>query len=157
MKLSEVKNILETVETVNFKLSDGTLVPEHFHVTEVGVVSKHFIDCGGTVRTENKVNFQLWDASDFEHRLKPGKLLNIITLSEKVLGIDDLEIEVEYQSNTIGKYMLGFDGKDFLLLDMQTACLAKDACGVEPTKPKISLMQLPTVNQGTCTPGGGCC
>ena len=157
MKLSEVKNILETVETVNFKLSDGTLVPEHFHVTEVGVVSKHFIDCGGTVRTENKVNFQLWDANDFEHRLKPGKLLNIIALSEKVLEIEDLEIEVEYQSNTIGKYTLGFDGKDFLLLDMQTACLAKDACGVEPAKPKINLMQLPTVNQGACTPGGGCC
>jgi hypothetical protein len=149
MKLSEVKNILATVETVSFKLEDGTAVPEHFHVTEIGVVSKHFIDCGGVVRKENKANFQLWDANDFEHRLKPGKLLNIIGLSEKVLGLENLEIEVEYQSNTIGKYALDFDGKDFVLVNMQTACLAKEACGVP------NLVQLPTAN--ACTPGGGCC
>ena len=95
MKLSEVKNILNKVEAVNFKLQDGTLVPEHFHVTEIGVVSKHFIDCGGVVRKENKANFQLWNANDFEHRLKPTKLLHIIGLSENVLGMEDLEIEVE--------------------------------------------------------------
>lgn len=155
MKLSEVKNFLETLEAVNFKLPDGTLVPEHFHVTEVGVVSKHFIDCGGTVRKENKANFQLWDANDFEHRLKPGKLLHIINLSENILGMEDLEIEVEYQSSTIGKYALDFDGKDFLLVNMQTACLAQDACGIPAEKQRINLAQLPTAN--TCTPGGGCC
>lgn len=155
MKLSEIKNILNTVETVNFKLEDGALVPSHFHVTEVGVVSKHFIDCGGLERTENKVNFQLWDANDFEHRLKPLKLLNIIKLSEKVLGLEDLEIEVEYQSNTIGRYGLSFDGTDFVLQNMRTACLANDACGVPLEKQQIRLVQLPTIN--SCTPGGGCC
>jgi len=155
MKLSEVKSILDTVETVNFKLQDGTLVPEHFHITEVGVVSKHFIDCGGVVRKENKANFQLWDANDFEHRLKPKKLLNIIALSERVLGMEDLEIEVEYQRSTIGKYTLEFDGKDFLLINMQTACLAEDACGIPAEKQRINLAQLPIVN--ACTPGGGCC
>lgn len=155
MNLSEIKNILNTLEAVNFKLEDGTIVPEHFHVTEVGAVSKHFIDCGGVVRKENKANFQLWDANDFEHRLKPAKLLNIINLSEKVLNLQDLEIEVEYQSNTIGKYSLSFDGKDFVLLNMQTACLASDACGVPVEKEKIRLGQLPMAN--SCTPGGGCC
>lgn len=155
MNLSGIKNILNTVETVNFKLEDGTMVPEHFHVTEVGVVSKHFIDCGGVVRKENKANFQLWDANDFEHRLKPGKLLNIIGLSEKVLGLEDLEIEVEYQSNTIGKYSLSFDGKDFVLQNMQTACLANDACGIPAEKQKVKLGQLPMAN--SCTPGGSCC
>ena len=71
MKLSEVKNQLSTLETVTFQLPNGTFVPEHFHVTEVGLVTKNFIDCGGTVRNETVVNFQLWDANDFEHRLKP--------------------------------------------------------------------------------------
>ena len=136
MNLSEIKNILVAVETVNFKLEDGTMVPANFHVTEVGAVSKHFIDCGGVVRKENKANFQLWDANDLEHRLKPAKLLNIINLSEKVLGLEDLEIEVEYQSETIGKYDLAFDGKDFILLNKQTACLASDACGVPVEKQK---------------------
>src|SRR5687768_4252512 len=131
MKLSDVKRILSNAETVDFKLENGASVPEHFHVTEVGLVTKHFIDCGGTVRNEKTANFQLWDANDFDHRLKPGKLLNIIALSEKTLGLDeDLEVEVEYQAETIGKYHLGHDGKNFILQSTKTACLASDKCGV---------------------------
>ena len=60
MKLSQIKILLSTAETVNFKLPNGEYVPEHFHVTEVGMVSKHFIDCGGVERREEVVNFQLF-------------------------------------------------------------------------------------------------
>ena len=129
MKLSEIKSALNTVETVNFQLENGTFVSEHFHVTEIGVITKHFIDCGGTLRNEKLVNFQLWDANDFEHKLKPAKLLKIIALSEKVLGLEDLDIEVEYQTETIGKYNLSFDGENFILHSKSTACLAVENCG----------------------------
>jgi hypothetical protein len=156
MKLSQVKSILKSVEAVNFILADGTLVPEHFHVTEVGLITKNFIDCGGTVRKETVVNFQLWDANDFEHRLKPQKLLNIIELSEKVLGIEDFEIEVEYQAQTIGKYDLDFNGNDFVLLDKKTACLAQDQCGIPSEKPKVRLSEM-NKEASCCTPGGSCC
>jgi hypothetical protein len=156
MKLSEIKNLLEQLEAVNFKLEDNTFVPEHFHVTEVGVITKHFIDCGGTVRNEKVANFQLWDANDYDHRLKPQKLSKIIALSEKVLGLEDLEIEVEYQSGTIGKYDLGFDGKDFVLLNKKTACLASDNCGTSDSKQKVSLSEIGN-EAACCTPGGGCC
>lgn len=156
MKLSQIKNLLATVETVNFQLPDGTFVPEHFHVTEVGLITKNFIDCGGTVRQETVVNFQLWDANDFEHRLKPQKLLRIIELSEKVLGIGDHEIEVEYQDTTIGKYDLGFNGAHFELRNKQTACLASDQCGIPKDKQKVKLSDL-TTPANSCTPGGGCC
>lgn len=157
MKLSEIKTILETAEAVNFQLPNGNFVPEHFHVTEVGLITKNFIDCGGTVRKETVVNFQLWDANDFEHRLKPKKLIHIIELSEKVLGIEDFEIEVEYQDTTIGKYDLDFNGKDFLLLNKQTACLAQEHCGIPAEKTKLNLTQLNTNNTNSCTPGGSCC
>jgi Family of unknown function (DUF6428) len=157
MKLSEVKNQLQHIESVNFVLENGQTVPEHFHVTEVGLVTKHFIDCGGTVRTETVANFQLWDANDYDHRLKPAKLLNIITLSEKVLQIPDLDVEVEYQQDTIGKYALNFNGKDFVLTVKQTACLAQDQCGVPQPKQKIKLTELTATNTNCCTPGGGCC
>lgn len=50
MKLSEFKKQLSTVTELNFVLPNGTIVPQHFHVTEVGQVTKNFIDCGGTVR-----------------------------------------------------------------------------------------------------------
>ena len=153
MKLSEIKTLLNTVETVNFKLENGTQVPEHFHVTEIGIVTKDFIDCGGKVRQEKVANFQLWDANDFDHRLKPQKLLNIIRLCENKLGIDDLEIEVEYQSDTIGKYNLGFDGTNFILLSKKTACLASDNCGISVEKPSIQ----DKTEAACCTPGGGCC
>jgi len=156
MKLSQIKNILKTIEGVNFNLPDGTMVPEHFHVTEVGLITKKFIDCGGTVRKESVVNFQLWDANDFEHRLKPQKLVNIIELSEKVLGIGDFEIEVEYQSTTIGKYDLDFNGKYFVLLNKKTACLAQDQCGIPAEKHKVKLSDMNN-EPSCCNPGGSCC
>ncbi|HEX8269975.1 MAG TPA: DUF6428 family protein [Flavobacterium sp.] len=154
MKLSVLKTILPTVDTVAFELPNGQMVPEHFHVTEVGLITKNFIDCGGTVRNETVVNFQLWNANDLDHRLKPQKLNSIITLSEKVLGIGDFDIEVEYQTETIGKYDLGFNGSNFMLLPKQTACLASDACGTP--KQKLILSEV-TSEANSCTPGGGCC
>jgi len=158
MKLSDIKTILSTAEAVNFQLPDGTFVPEHFHVTEVGIVDKHFIDCGGTVRREKVANFQLWNADDTEHRLKPGKLMNIIALSEKVLGMENYNVEVEYQSNTIGKYDLDFNGKDFVLVSKQTDCLAKEDCGVPTDKEKVNLSMLGKEKaESCCTPGGKCC
>lgn len=156
MKLSQAKNILKTAEAVNFLLPDGTSVPEHFHVTEVGLITKNFIDCGGTVRTETVVNFQLWNANDLDHRLKPQKLLAIIELSEKILGIADFEIEVEYQAQTIGKYDLDFNGNDFVLLNKQTACLAQDQCGIPVEKQNVNLSEFKS-QANNCIPGGGCC
>ncbi|WP_345988272.1 DUF6428 family protein [Chryseobacterium sp. Chry.R1] len=157
MKLSEIKNILPTLHNVEFQLEDGTFVPEHFHVTEVGTITKSFIDCGGTIRNEKVVNFQLWNANDYEHRLKPGKLLNIIVLSEEKLGIEDHEIEVEYQNVTIGKYDLDFNGKTFVLKNKTTACLAQEACGLPTEKKKLKLSDLSSQSSACCTPESGCC
>jgi len=158
MKLSEIKDLLPLLDTVSFELPDKTMVPEHFHVTEVGVIAKDFIDCGGTVRSEKVANFQLWDANDTDHRLKPAKLLNIINLSERVLGMEDLEIEVEYQGTTIGKYDLGHNGVHFTLLVKKTACLASDKCDMDNNKQKVKLSDLNAGKEKTsCSPGGGCC
>ncbi len=156
MKLSEVKDKLKQLETIAFELPNGELVPHHFHVTEVGKISKHFMDCGGTVRQEEVVNFQLWNANDYDHRLHPEKLVKIIELSEKTLQIDgDLPVEVEYQGQSIEKYGLDFNGKNFLLATKQTDCLAKDQCGVPTEKPRVKLSA--AVSNAACTPGGGCC
>ncbi len=155
MKLSEIKNILPTLENVAFALENGVFVPEHFHVTEIGMIIKHFIDCGGIVRTEKKVNFQLWDANDFKHRLKPARLLSIIKLSEEKLGIEDAEIEVEYQGETIGKFNLDFNGKNFVLLTTATTCLAQDSCGIPPEKSKVKTGDI--TKQNNRTPEGNFC
>lgn len=157
MKLSELKNKLANLTELNFQLPNGTYVPKHFHVTEVGQVNKHFIDCGGTVRREKVINFQLWEVGDFDHRLAPKKLVDIIALSEKILAIEDAEIEVEYQSDTIGKYGLDFNGKDFMLTQKLTACLALDQCGINPEKQKVKLSNLQNNNSSCCGPNSKCC
>lgn len=157
MKLSEIKASLSKINKVEFVLPNGAVVPEHFHVTEIGLIDKKFIDCGGTVRKDKVVNFQLWSAEDTDHRLQPTKLTDIISLSERVLGIEDLEVEVEYQSDTIGKYGLDFNGKSFQLVAKTTACLAIDQCGVPPQKQKLQLQELAISEQTSCKPGSGCC
>ncbi len=141
-----------------FQLPNGELVPSHFHVTEIGKVTKHFIDCGGKVRNQEVVNFQLWDADDYDHRLHPVKLVHIIELGERMLGLGDLDIEVEYQGETIGKYGLDFSNGNFQLVSLQTDCLARGVClppEVKETEaPKFDLSEM---SAKTCTPGGGCC
>jgi hypothetical protein len=77
--------------------------------------------------------------------------LHIIDLSQNKLGMGDLEIEVEYQSGTIGKYSLGYNGKDFQLIPKQTACLAKENCGI----PNSSVLK--ATQATSCTPDSGCC
>lgn len=156
MKLSDIKQILPTLDHVEFQLENGTFVPEHFYVTQVGMITKNFIDCGGVLRNEKVISFQLWNADDLEHRLKPGKLLQIIQLAEEKLGIEDFEIEVEYQSETIGKYDLAFNGKNFVLNNKTTAYLAEDVCGIPYEKQKVNLTGLKGSASG-CVPNSGCC
>lgn len=152
MKIAEMKHILPKLAAVHFRLPDGTYLPAHFHVTEVGLVTKHFMDCGGTERRETVANFQLWEAGDYDHRLAPQKFLHILNLAAQMLGSEELEIEVEYQRDTIGKFGLAFDGADFWLTPKQTACLAQDACGIPD-----ALLALPQLQTAGCAPGGGCC
>lgn len=156
MTLSEIKRALGEVGQIQFILPNGEPVPAHFHVTEVGSVQKHFIDCGGTVRKEAVINFQLFTATDYDHRLSVRKLQSIIELSEKHLELEDHEIEVEYQGETIGKYGLAFINGAFHLTSTQTDCLAKDNCGIAMQKPKIRMSSLQT-QEGCCTPESGCC
>ncbi|HSP11508.1 MAG TPA: DUF6428 family protein [Salegentibacter sp.] len=155
MKLSEIKKQLNQLDKIAFQLPNGELVPNHFHVTEIGKITKHFIDCGGTVRKEEVVNFQLWNANDYDHRLHPDKLLHIIELSQNTLGIGDLEIEVEYQGQTIEKFGLDFNGTNFLLITKQTDCLAKDNCGIPAEESVIAKVE--PVSSNCCSPESGCC
>ena len=148
MTLNQLKTQLELQTTLAFELPDGSLVPNHFHITEVGKVTKHFIDCGGVIRKEEVVNLQLWESDDYDHRLHPDKMLQILTLSEKTFNLKNLEIEVEYQGNTIQKYGMELKGQNYLLTQKKTACLAEDACGIPEAK---------TDATSSSAPGSGRC
>ena len=148
MTLHELKAQLQQQNTLAFELPDGSLVPSHFHITEVGKVTKNFIDCGGVIRKEEVISLQLWEANDYDHRLHPEKMLQIIEIAEKTFNLKDSPLEVEYQGNTIQKYGLEFEGNNYMLTEKQTTCLAREKCGIpEPSKGEIN----------SCDPGSGCC
>lgn len=160
MKLQEFKALLSAKEKLGFELPNGEMVPAHFHVTEVGKVTKSFIDCGGVLRDETVVNFQLWEADDYDHRLHPEKLIHIIDLAIEKLDLPNAEIEVEYQAGTIGKFGIETKGENFVLTNKLTNCLAPDKCGIPSTKPKMKLQDLSAKKEeasSCCSPSSGCC
>ena len=154
MKISEFKKQLENTRNLEFYLPDGIKIPSHFHITEMGIVTKHFIDCGISIHEEKKVTFQLWYANDLEHKLTSETVLNIISGSHKILGDQDLEIEVEYQmEQTIGKFGLDYTNGNFELTKKETACLALDSCGISSEKVKFKMGQ----NVSSCGSKSNCC
>jgi len=159
MKLTELQQALQTMDEVHFTLPNGKFVPRHYHLTEIGLNTKSFIDCGGKRHDDKKVTLQLWTSIDYHHRLKVDKFLNIIESSLPLFEGEDLEVEVEYQSDTVGKYELGFNGTNFELVGTKTDCLATELCGIDAIKTKVkkSLATLGNAAESCCTPGGGCC
>lgn len=153
MKLSTFKNHLQGLTALNFVQPDGNFVPRHFHITEAGLVTKHFVDCGGKIRTEKNVALQIWVAGDVTHRLQPAKMGKILDIAAPIFGDADYEVEVEYQTGTVGKYSLAFSGENFILEPKSTACLASDACGIAPEELPVNAEN----KSACCTPGSGCC
>ncbi len=138
MNVQELNQVLQANgdASLRFVLPSGETVPSHFHITEVGRIDKHFIDCGGTRRSSTACALQIWTANDLEHRLTAGKLASIIQLAEPILKSHDLPVEVEYGQEIAVPYSLS--GVEitpaevrFLLAGKQTDCLAKDQCGVD--------------------------
>ena len=137
MKLSSLQAALDTHPdaAVDFQLSDQSIIPAHFHITEVGRVRKDFIDCGGTVRWQERCVLQVWVAEDREHRVTAAKLAKILKAGRPILRGDDLEVEVEYDVGVITQMPLeAIDASDARIVvqlgGKHTACLAADRCGV---------------------------
>lgn len=157
MKLSTFKSHLQNLDGLTFHLPSGKVIPSHFHITEIGLSTKEFIDCGGTRRSEHKASFQLWTSIDFHHRLKAEKLLRIIDMADVILGEDDLDVEFEYQGDTIGRYGVTFQEGSFVLTPTKTACLAEENCGIPIEKVKQKISEVAEAASGCCSPESDCC
>ena len=124
---------------LHLRLPDGSFVPPHFHVTEVGRIRKDFIDCGGTRRSLASCSLQIWVADDTEHRLRAGKLASILQLAESLLEGEPLPVECEYEAGVISQYPLEAievtpAGLLLVLGSKHTDCLAKDKCDIPASK-----------------------
>jgi hypothetical protein len=65
-------------------------------------------------------NLQPWIADD-----RAKRVIEIIELSNIVLGNEDLKIEAEYLNETIGRHGMERKGKNFVVVPKQTNCLSK--------------------------------
>lgn len=151
MKLRELKSVLHDHPAllVRFVLPSGDEIPPSYHVTEVGQVSKVFVDCGGQVHSELKCVLQTWLGTDPTHRLNAGRLGRILELGRSVVATDDLDVEVEYEDAVISLFAVGDwskrdDALVFELTARHTDCLAKAYC--EPSKSE----------DACCEPAGRC-
>jgi len=156
MKLSEFKTQLENTNQLTFILPNGKRIPSHFHITEIGMTTKQFTDCGNTFRISKKATLQLWTSVDIHHKLEPQKIIKIINSTQNMFNGEDLEIEIEYQQDTVGKFGLEFNNGDFELTNTKTDCLAKSNCGISAEKIKTNLNEL-QVETSCCAPNSSCC
>jgi hypothetical protein len=140
MNLKELKSILRANPDAypRLVLPDGDVVPAHYHITEVGYVTKRFIDCGGTVHDSRETCLlQTWHSdNDLDHRLSAGTFAKILDLGDKVLPRQDLEVEVEYDDCAVTQFPIEkavFEkGRiDLHLAEKHTDCLAKEKCGCD--------------------------
>jgi hypothetical protein len=150
MKTSELQNILATHRDhqLVMMLPDGGRVPAHAHVTEVGRIDRHFIDCGGTVHRSSFCCLQIWVADDVDHRMTAGKLADVIERAAAI-EVSGLDVEIEYEDGFISQFpvleaRLEGNAVALSLGTKHTDCLAKDVC-------------LPAQPEGECCAGSSCC
>ena len=167
MNVEQFLSLLEAhpQEALRIVLPNGEAVAPHFHITEVGHVTKRFMDCGGTHRKTKSCLLQTWVHSDVDHRLETGKLANILRIAGDVLPSLDLPVEIEHEAGVVSQYPIiaGISDGHTLTLTTSlkhTACLAMDVCCAPEgasTAP-LTTAEKPRVKASACcTPGGGCC
>ena len=157
MQISEFKKTLSknSYRNIRFILPTGTKAPPHAHVTEVALIEKKFIDCGGTFRTDSLCRLQTWFADDTDHRLTAGKLLAILDKSASFLGTDDLEVDVEHEAPFVSQFPIEKVEVEDEALTIRlgikhTACLAEDRC-LPPNLNKTSILTpLPSFKEKKC-------
>lgn len=150
MKLAQFKNLLQANPDKFFalQLPNEKAVPQAFHITEVGFVSKTFIDCGGKVHTLQTCQLQAWIGPDVDHRIEAGKMASILDKAQAIVPHDFLELEVEYEDEVISQYtvadaVVSADAVTLHLAHKHTDCLAQELCIVPAG--------------ASCAPGSGCC
>jgi hypothetical protein len=158
MNLHAFKALLASQGGKHFRLQlpDGSPVPVSFHVTEVGHVKKTFIDCGGTLRTAESCQLQVWVGEDVDHRIEAKKAAAILEKAKSFLPDETIPVEIEYEDRVVSQYVIvGHAIKDqsvvLKLGHKHTDCLAKELCGV-PVKAGSA-----DETATSCCSGTGCC
>jgi hypothetical protein len=164
MNIRELKAQLRAHPELNVSIRrpDGSLVPAHYHLTEVGHVAKRFVDCGGKFRASETCVLQTHYGTprDDGHRLTAGKFAKILDLAKPILPAEDLLVEIEYDAGVISQSPLTgislVGGTVQLELGAKhTDCLAKEKCGSDDgcgctSEPAEACCAVPAGGNGCC-------
>ena len=131
---------------ITLALPDGTTAPAHFHITEVGHLTRSFLDCGGKKHRLETCLLQVWTAHDYNHRIQAGKLARIVELAFDLFSNTDVPVEFEHEAPVLTQMPIAScdiqtDTLVFNLTYKAPDCLAKDIC---LPKPDFSLPDLPS-------------
>jgi Family of unknown function (DUF6428) len=151
MKLQQFVAALESSPTTvaRFVLPDGSYVPPHAHLTEVGHVQKNFIDCGGVTGRTESVLLQTHVGSDTDHRLKSGRFAEILKLANRLIPEGEFDVEVEYDCCAVSQYRIrrvepADEYFDIFLGQKRTQCRAQERVRQE-------------VGESDCSAAMSCC
>ncbi len=171
-------------KVISIRLPNGDLVPAHYHITEVGHVTKRFIDCGGTRRVLETCLLQTWVHEDLEHRLHAGKLAGIFDRTGDLFPSQDLAVEIEHETDVVAQFPVerAEATADALVLHLgvkHTDCLARGICLPGECAPSPSAVPSPSAapsifsplippqtpsfiklqagQSACCSPKSGCC
>lgn len=163
MKLYEFKTLLEDNRDKGFRLvlPDQNTVPISFHITEVALVQKTFIDCGGTMRETKICQLQAWIGPDENHRIAAGKMADVLGRAAHFLPSEDLELEIEYETSAISQYPVveAVVSDEFVTLQLimkHTACLAPELCIAPASKSSAVTLTMAPANVCGCGPSSCC-
>ncbi|YCM44255.1 DUF6428 family protein [Verrucomicrobiaceae bacterium 227] len=139
---------------ITLALPDGTTAPAHFHITEVGQLTRSFLDCGGKKHRVETCLLQVWTAQDYNHRIQAGKLANIVTLATDLFDDSNIPVEFEHEAPVLTQMPItSFEVTNgqlvFNLTHKATDCLAKDIC---IPRPDFTLPDIPNSGLKSSTP-----
>jgi hypothetical protein len=133
MKLNALLKVLEQHPQASprFVLPHGDCIPAHAHVTEVGHVTRNFIDCGGLTGRSESVLIQTHVGNDTDHRLSSDRLAGILRMGDRVLPHNRLDVEIEYDCCVVAQYpvlhaRLAGEHLEIVLRHKRTHCLAQE-------------------------------
>lgn len=155
MKFADFSRVLNSssAQSIEIRFKGAGTLAVHFHVTEVGKVTRDFVDCGGGRRTETTCILQTLVAHDTDHRLSAPKLADILSRTNALEFGDDLQVDVETQGKSIETWRIATieAAQDRLVLHLEpkrTTCLAPDKCGISDELPML---------ESPCCGENGCC
>lgn len=161
MKTSEFITLLaeHQEKPLLFEYAPGMLVGTNYHITEVKHISIDSVDCGAGTDFWKETIIQLWESPSElgkPNYMSAYKALGILKKVGQLKSYEmDAPVRIEYGNATfhatqlhIANYVIKERQLLVTLSVSPTDCKAKEVCGVpEPS----------TMENTTCTPGGGCC